>query len=179
MAVAVKAQAGPKPSFDAGTPAPRFDTGGGMGHLIFMRGHLMAHSGASTLFTFDPASDDYPAWSPDGKYIACSSKRGGHPAGTAVRTMDLYIKPADGSGERALLLKQMSRSPWSISPRMASSCFTSVGPKTAADMWSLPYPGAAKPVSLLRTQFDEGLAMVSPDGRWVAYASSESGPSEV
>ena len=53
--------------------------------------------GASTRFTFDPARDDYPAWSPDGKNIAFNSTRSGQ--------ADLYIKPADGSGEEKLLLK--------------------------------------------------------------------------
>jgi Tol biopolymer transport system component len=53
--------------------------------------------GSSTRFTFDPARDDYPAWSPDGKNIAFSSNRDGQ--------LDLYIKPADGSGEEKLLFK--------------------------------------------------------------------------
>ena len=53
--------------------------------------------GASTRFTVDPARDDAPAWSPDGKNIAFSSNRSGQ--------LDLYIKPADGSGEEKLLLK--------------------------------------------------------------------------
>ena len=53
--------------------------------------------------------------------------------------------------------------------------FTSTGPKTAQDMWALPFAGDAKPVSLLQTQFIESFARVSPDGRWLAYMSTESG----
>ena len=43
---------------------------------------------------------------------------------------------------------------------------------------ALPLPGGAKPVSLLQTQFAEGVARVSPDGHWLAYTSSESGTFE-
>jgi len=57
--------------------------------------------------------------------------------------------------------------------------FDSTSPKTAADMWALPFPGEAKPVALLQTQFNEGMARVSPDGRWLAYASQESGTIEI
>ena len=123
--------------------------------------------GTSTRFTFDPARDDYPAWSPDGKNIAFSSNRGGQ--------MDLYIKPADGSGEEKLLLKTdepKSEERWTKDGRFL--LFTSTGAKTAQDMWALPFPGEAKPVSLLQTQFVEAGARVSPDGRWLAYVSNES-----
>jgi eukaryotic-like serine/threonine-protein kinase len=128
--------------------------------------------GSSTRFTFDPASDETPAWSPDGKNIAFSSTRGGQ-AG-------LYIKPADGSGEERLLLKtdepkQVER--WTKDGRFL--LFTSAGPKTSLDTWALPFPGEAKPVSLLQTRSEESRARVSPDGRWLAYRSTESGASEV
>ena len=127
--------------------------------------------GTSTRFTFDPARDDTPAWSPDGKNIAFSSNRGGQ--------MDLYIKPADGSGEEKLLLKTdepKTVERWTKDGRFL--LFDSVGPKTAADVWALPLSGDTKPVSLLMTQFAELVARVSPDGRWLAYTSSESGTFE-
>jgi serine/threonine protein kinase/Tol biopolymer transport system component len=128
--------------------------------------------GASTRFTFDPARDDFPAWSPDGKNIAFSSNRGGQ--------LDLYIKPSDNSAEEKLLLKTdepKSVERWTKDGRFL--LFDSIGPKTAYDMWALPFPGEAKPVSLLQTQFVEIGARVSPDGRWLAYLSTESGPSEI
>jgi Tol biopolymer transport system component len=129
--------------------------------------------GASTRFTFDPARDDFPAWSPDGRNIAFSSNRGGGQG-------DLYIKPADGSGEEKLLLKtdepkQVER--WTKDGRFL--LFTSNGPNTAPDMWALPFPGESKPVSLLQTQFVEIFARVSPDGHWLAYTSGESGAAEI
>jgi eukaryotic-like serine/threonine-protein kinase len=132
----------------------------------------VARGGASTRFTFDPARDDAPAWSPDGKNIAFSSIRGGQ--------FDLYIKPADGSGEEKLLLhtdeyKFVQR--WTRDGRFL--LFDSTGPKTAQDIWALPYTPGAKPVALLKTQFTEQRERVSPDGRWLAYTSNESGTPEI
>jgi Tol biopolymer transport system component len=127
--------------------------------------------GSSTRFTFDPARDDYPVWSPDGKNIAFSSNRGGQ--------LDLYIKPADGSGEEKLLLKTGEPKlggRWTKDGRFL--LFYSFGQKTSEDMWALPFPGESKPVLLLQTQFREMVARVSPDGRWLAYTSDESGTLE-
>jgi Tol biopolymer transport system component/predicted Ser/Thr protein kinase len=125
----------------------------------------------STRFTFDSARDDFPAWSSDGKNIAFSSNRGGQ--------LDLYIKPADGSGEEKLLLhtdEPKSPEHWTKDGRFL--LFTSTGPKTGADIWALPFLGEPKPVSLLKTQFPEVVPRVSADGRWLAYTSNESGAFE-
>ena len=128
--------------------------------------------GTSTRLTFDPARDDYPGWSPDGKNIAFSSNRGG--------PMDVYIKPSDGSGEEKLLLRTdepKSDPRWTKDGRFL--LFGSTGPKTSSDLWALPMVQAdAKPVSLLKTQFVEAVPRVSPDGRWLAYTSDESGTFE-
>ena len=103
--------------------------------------------GASTRFTFDPARDDNPAWSPDGKNIAFSSNRGGQ--------MDLYIKPADGSGEEKLLLK--TDEPKTVDALDQGRPLPAVLPawdrRLHGIMWALPFPGEAKPVPLLQTQF--------------------------
>ena len=103
--------------------------------------------GASTRFTFDPARDDYPAWSPDGKNIVFSSNRGGQ--------LDLYTKPADGSGEEKLLLKTDEPK---FDERFTKDgrflLFDSNGPKTAFDLWVLPSAGESKPISLVRTPFE-------------------------
>jgi dipeptidyl aminopeptidase/acylaminoacyl peptidase len=57
--------------------------------------------------------------------------------------------------------------------------FTAYGLKTAADLWILPLAGDAKPHPFLETEFVEEEGHFSPDGRWVAYVSNESGRSEV
>ncbi len=128
--------------------------------------------GTATRFTFDPASDDNAVWSPDGKSIVFNSTRSG-PA-------DLYIKAADGSGEERLLFKSGEpKTPTSWSKDGRFLVFTSVGSKTLGDVWALPMQGEAKPVSIVQTQFFEGLGQFSPDGRWIAYTSGESGAPEV
>jgi Tol biopolymer transport system component len=93
--------------------------------------------GTSTRFTFD-ANDAYPVWSPDGKYIVFTSNRGG--------TWDLYIKPADGSGEEKLLLKtDEPRFPDGFTRDGRFLLFFSVSLKTSYDMWALPFRFKAKP----------------------------------
>ena len=126
--------------------------------------------GASTRFTSDPGREDFPAWSPDGKTIAFSSERGGK--------LDLYAKPADGSGEAKLLLKSdepKSVERWTNDGRFL--LFDSTDP-TSLHMWALPMPGGGKPLPLLQSEDQEGVARVSPDGRWMAYTSTESGTPE-
>lgn len=125
-------------------------------------------------FTFDPANDDNPVWSPDGKNVVFFSNRKGE--------LKLYIKPADGSGEERLLTDQPGiPSSWSRDGRFL--LFTSGSPKTGNDIWVLPNPrsasGDSKPTPLLTTQFDEQDAQVSPDGRWIAYQTNESGASDI
>jgi len=129
---------------------------------------------SSTRFTFNPANDDNPVWSPDGKNVVFSSNR--------KDESRLYIKPADGSGEERLLTEQPGTpTSWSKDGRFL--LFTSSSPKTGNDIWALPNPGLAagdaKPMPILATQFNEREAQVSPDGRWIAYTSNESSASDV
>jgi Tol biopolymer transport system component len=132
-------------------------------------------SGIDTRFTFDPALDYDPAWSPDGKYVAFSSNRAGN--------MDLYRHASDGSGEDELLFKSDHRkivTDWSRDGRFL--LFHDGDPKTKRDLWVLTMdgsPGERKPVPVLRTEFDERDARFSPDGRWIAYMSDESGRDEI
>jgi Tol biopolymer transport system component len=145
-------------------------------HVAVARGSdiwiLDVDRGTSTRFTFDPARDDFPAWSHDGRQIVFTSNRGG--------LGDLYIKPADGSNEEKLLLKtdgQSFRTDWTRDGRFV--VFSRIGTKTAQDLWALPVPSDSTPVPLLQTQYGEYDARVSPDGRWLAYRSDESGLPEI
>jgi serine/threonine protein kinase len=128
--------------------------------------------GTSAPLTFDRGRSDYAAWSPDGKSIVFASNRSGH--------FDLYEKSADGSGEERLLLKSdqdKQPSGWSRDGRFL--LYTSVDAKTSGDVWVLPMEGDRKPFPFLQTEFNEGQAKFSPDSKWIAYVSNESGRNQV
>jgi Tol biopolymer transport system component/predicted Ser/Thr protein kinase len=131
--------------------------------------------GNSTKVTFNAGRNDYPVWSPDGKNIMFASNRSGH--------MDLYLKSADGSGEERLVLKsENDKRPTSWSRDGRFLLYMDDDPKTANDLWILPDPASAKdakPVAYLRTEFQEIFGKFSPDGRWIAYLSLESGGPEI
>jgi len=122
--------------------------------------------------TFDPAVDGFPVWSPDGTRIAFHSRRTG--AG------ELYQTRTNGAGgeERVVAGDQiMVPSSWSRDGR--SLLYTRVGAQTNADLWVVPMVGDHTPSVFLQTPFREAYGVLSPDGRWVAYQSNESGRAEV
>jgi Tol biopolymer transport system component len=87
-----------------------------------------------------------------------------------------------GAGEDKELLKKPGEikhpTSWSRDGRFLLYNTTTV-PKTGADLWVLPLEGDRKPVLLLGTEFDENYGSFSPDMRWIAYASNESGRAEI
>jgi Tol biopolymer transport system component len=133
--------------------------------------------GIRTRFTFDLAIEFVPLWSPDGKWIVFNSLRKG--------TMDLYQKPSSGDRTESLLFESHEpkvATDWSRDGKFI--IFTSEGKNTRADLWILPYlseneNGDHKPFPLLQTEFNEEDGHFSPDGKWVAYTSDESGQAEV
>lgn len=135
---------------------------------------LLDSRGVSTRFTFDAAANGLPVWSPDGSHIAFRSNRSGQ--------FDLYQKPSNGAGDGVLLFKSdeiKSPTDWSRDGRFL--LFTSTSAKTNSDLWVLLLGAASssQPVPLLRTEAYEDFGSFSPDGRWIAYTSSESGRPEV
>jgi eukaryotic-like serine/threonine-protein kinase len=128
--------------------------------------------GVSSRFTFAGGISDNPVWSPDGSQIVFHSNRSGK--------FDLYRKASNGAGDDELLLKtDQDKEPDSWSRDGRFLIYDSTDPKTSTDMWALPLEGDRKPIPLLRTQFQEGYGAVSPDGRWLAYLSTESGSGEL
>jgi len=127
----------------------------------------------ATRFTFVSSSETYfPAWSPDGKWVAYNSNRLG-PA-------DIYRKSSAGGDEEPLLqsstlFKNLSQ--WT--PDGGSLIYGQPDPETGWDIWRLPLDGDRKPVPIVRTRFNEYGGAVSPDGHWITYFSDESGKLEV
>ncbi len=128
--------------------------------------------GTLSRFTFDPAMEHLPVWSPDGSRVAYDSHREG--AG------DIYQKMASGAGGEELLLKWpegAGLSDWSRDGKFLA--YQSLNSKTHYDIWILPLSGDRKPVPFLQSEFNERSGQFSPDGRWMAYVSDESGRVEV
>jgi eukaryotic-like serine/threonine-protein kinase len=125
-----------------------------------------------TRFTFDGANEFFPIWSPDGTRIAFSSNRSGQ--------VNLYQKLSNGSGNEEPLY--LSDQPMFCNDWSSDGQFI-VGHKlssaTRADIWVLPLSEDRKPFPYLETQFGEREARFSPNGRWIAYTSDETGPRDV
>ena len=130
-------------------------------------------TGITTRLTFDPADDSNPVWSPDGKMIAFSSNRDGG-------VLQLYRKPASGAGTEERLTEGGNPKTvldWSHDGRYL--LYREDNPQTNRDLMALPLEGDRKPIAVVNTPFAESTGALSPDGRWVAYASNDSGHNEI
>jgi len=124
-----------------------------------------------TRMTFADARDGWPVWSPDGARIAFYSMRDGD-------VPNMYIRRADGSGEvERLQMSERTQIPDAFTPDGTTIIYWEF--KTEGDIWTLSLEEGAKPKPFLVTPFREGYAALSPDGKWLAYTSNESGHDEV
>ncbi|HEV8132512.1 MAG TPA: protein kinase [Acidobacteriota bacterium] len=124
-----------------------------------------------TRFTFDPALDSNPIWSPDGGQIVFSSNRKG--------ASDLYRKPSHGAGNEELLFEskiQKTPTDWSSDGRFILFTYIVQG---QGDLWILPLFGDRKPFPFIQSPFFEFHGQFSPNGKWIAYSSAESGGTQV
>ena len=125
-----------------------------------------------TRLTSDPAHDLAPRWTPDGKRVVFSSDRDGK--------TNLYWKAADGTGSVERLTKSLnSQYPVSFAPNGKELFFTENNPKTRQDIGVVSLKGGPTSKFLIQTEFVEYGAELSPDGRWLAYLSNETGRPEV
>lgn len=130
--------------------------------------------------TTHPAIDHAPVWSPDGSRLAFDSDRGEKPLLPHV----LYEKPSDGATpERVLLQPEPGLSygvlDWSLDGRFIVFGVDRNASGPGGDLWVLSLFGDQKPRPYLVTAFDERPAALSPNGRWLAYGTNESGRAQV
>jgi len=128
----------------------------------------------STLTTLPSVgSSQAPLWTSDGRRVIYRSTRNGY--------RNLYWRSADGAGEEErLTTSDRMQTPASISHDDAILLFSDISRETGRDIWTLGLPPKARaPQALINTRFDESSAVLSPDNRWLAYKSNESGRSEI
>jgi len=124
--------------------------------------------------TFAGTHDWEPVWSPDGTRVAFGSYRDG--------PLNIYVKPVSGAGPDEPLLisddqKDLSGD-WSLDGKFLA--YNLILDTNRSDVMAIPLTGAdRKPVPIAATAAQENRARFSPDTRWIAYDSDESGRTEV
>lgn len=125
-----------------------------------------------TRLTFDDSQDFYPVWSPDGRTVYFSSRRGGE--------FQVYRKFADGSDEaRKVFDSDLSAWAHDVSRDGRWLVYGEDHPDTKQDLWVYPLDGDGPGQPFLVTRFNENYGVFSPDGKWMAYQSDESGQREI
>jgi len=131
--------------------------------------------------TFESGDNKYPEWTPDGRRITFASTRGDK------ATRNLYWQRADGTGEAERLTQsRYAQESMSWHPTGRALAYSEQNPESRLDIMILPMEGdeasgwkPGTPTVFVASPFDETGAAFSPDGRWLAYHSNESGRLEV
>jgi len=126
--------------------------------------------GLGSRFTFGPDSSLFPVWSPDGQRLVYADGNG-----------QIFLKAADGASEPQKLVSDTSltRLPLSWSPDGRNLVFRTQSGQSGTDLWILPMEGDHTPRIFLGTAANEAGGAFSPDGRWFAFLSDESGRNEL
>jgi hypothetical protein len=120
--------------------------------------------GTKTRLTFGPVDVYAPAWSADGTDLYYASADD-----------EIFAKQADGGGTAKLITSGRQPQPSRDGKHLL---FTRIG-QAADDIWHLPLEDGAEPRTLFATDADEDHPQLSPDGRYLAYESNESGRDEI
>jgi serine/threonine-protein kinase len=127
--------------------------------------------GPRSRLTVDPAADFRPRWTPDGQSLSFISGRG--------PTLDVYVRPADQTRPAELLVDlddPVFEAVWSGD---GSWLVLRGGGAGERDVWAMQVGLDSVPRPLLTSGFDESAVALSPDGRWLAYQSNETGQDEI
>jgi Tol biopolymer transport system component len=128
--------------------------------------------GTQIRLTDDPATDNFPSWSATGDRITFASTRN--------RQSSIYVKLSNGSAvEEPLVSSAEQKFNPTFSPDGKFIIYAQLNPKTNLDLYLVSTGGDKKIEPFLQTNFIEAQARVSPNGRWVAYVSNETGQFEV
>jgi Tol biopolymer transport system component len=128
--------------------------------------------GVPRQFTFHPAFEISPVWSPDGSRVVFSSNRNG--------AFDLFEKPVTFARDESVL-RATPNNKFAVdwSPDGNTLLFVAEESSTGDDLWTLPIRDPQSPTPFLVERHAESQGQFSPDGRWVAYRSNESGRWEI
>jgi len=126
---------------------------------------------SSTRVTFE-SLNPYPTWTPDGKRVIFSSIRSG-------ASYLLYLKSVDDDSPAVrATTREVTSVPGSFTPDGSVLLYYEVNTATSRDIWAQPMDGG-DPIPLVVTEHNERAPTLSPDGRWFAYVSDESGKDEI
>jgi Tol biopolymer transport system component len=123
--------------------------------------------GTSVRVTFSPADERTPVWSRDGSTLYYASD--------AVGAPDLARRVLRSGADELLLRTPQIESPSDVSRDGKELVFHQASQAAALDVWKLRLDGSAQVTAVQKSPAGESSARVSPDGRWVAYDSNESG----
>jgi Tol biopolymer transport system component len=116
-----------------------------------------------------------PAWSADGRQVYFTSDVNG--------PRDIFVKAADGSGDKQHVVKfekdQFGAAFLAASPDGKYLAYVVIGPAGKLDIYTVPLTGDRRPRPFLNSPANESVPTFSPDGKWLAYESNQSGKNEV
>jgi Tol biopolymer transport system component len=129
-------------------------------------------TGARTQLTSGPADENWLVWSADGRRVIANS--------FGTTRLDLFEASSTNAASRTMLVTDdEGKWPVSLSRDGQFLLYVANSPTTGNDIWVLPLHRHAQPYPFLQSGASENWAAFSPDGKWVAFSSTEGGQVEV